>query len=351
MRESLLKLLVDPLAGTPLSLESSVKARDEVFEGLLLAESGESYPIVKSIPRFVQTTDAGQRQTGESFGFKWRQRDIYDAAEPLAFGRDWLCERYGFTDAEEMRNFFGRRKRILDAGCGAGYSTSCWMDKSWRGISEAEWVGADISTGIDVARDRLGSLPGTHFVQADLLHLPFQVNSFDAIFSEGVLHHTPSTELAFRSLVPLLERGGEFLFYIYRKKGPVREFTDDFVRDVIAGCDPKTAWQMLRPLTKLGQALAELNAEVEVPEDIPYLNIKAGRYDVQRLVYWHFAKLYWNDRFTFEQNNHANFDWYHPRYAHRHTEDEIRRWCDESAITITHFNEQESGFTVRGVKN
>ena len=58
------------------------------------------------------------------------------------------------------------------------------------------------------------------------------------------------------------------------------------------------AWALLRPLTKLGKALADLHADIEVPEDIPYLGIKAGRYDVQRLIYWHFAKLYWRDTFT-----------------------------------------------------
>lgn len=107
---------------------------------------------------------------------------------------------------------------------------------------------------------------------------------------------------------------------------------------------------MLRPLTKLGQALAELYAEVEVPEDIPFLGIKAGRYDVQRLIYWHFAKLFWNEAFTLEENNHVNFDWYHPRYAHRQTEEEVRHWCEEAGLSIIHFDVQESGFTVRAIK-
>jgi hypothetical protein len=60
--------------------------------------------------------------------------------------------------------------------------------------------------------------------------------------------------------------------------------------------------------------------------------------------------MYWNDSFTFETNNHVNFDWYHPRYAHRQTESEVRRWTEEAALLIVHFDEQESGFTVRAVK-
>ena len=76
-----------------------------------------------------------------------------------------------------------------------------------------------------------GTIEGTSFVQADVLDLPFRPESFDAIFSEGVLHHTPSTEAAFQALVPLLRPGGELLFYVYRRKAPLREFADDYIRD------------------------------------------------------------------------------------------------------------------------
>jgi hypothetical protein len=147
-----------------------------------------------------------------------------------------------------------------------------------------------------------------------------------------------------------LKPGGQILFYVYRKKSPVREFTDDHIRNLLSSLPPEDAWERLKPLTKLGQALADLKAEVEVEEDIPYLGILAGRYDLQRLIYWHFAKLFWNDTFSFEQNHHINFDWYHPSYAHRHTEAEIRNWCHEANLSIIHFNTQESGFTVRAIK-
>ena len=140
------------------------------------------------------------------------------------------------------------------------------------------------------------------------------------------------------------------MFYVYRKKGPIREFTDDYIRAMISSLEPEEAWNRLKPLTKLGRALAELKTEVEIPEDIPYLGIKAGRYDIQRLIYWHFAKMFWNEALTFEENHHINFDWYHPQYAHRQTEEEVRRWCQEDGLKIIHFNAQESGFTVRAIK-
>jgi arsenite methyltransferase len=351
MHKSILDILVDPISKSALTLTVQDGNDDQVIAGTLLGPNGQSYPIVNGIPRFVLTEDSGQRQTEKSFGFKWQQRDAWYSPEVQAACQPWLIQRYGFESVDEMRNFFAAHERVLDAGCGSGFSSLLWIDPSWRDGGNAQWFGADISEAIDVAQEKLGSIPGAHFVQADILQLPFREQTFDAIFSDGVLHHTPSTERALKSLAPFLAPGGEILFYVYRLKSPVREFTDDYVRDAISGLDPAAAWEALRPLTKLGQALAELHAEVDVPEDIPLLGIKAGRYDVQRLIYWHFAKLYWRDTFNFEENNHVNFDWYHPRYSTRHTEEELRRWCDEAGLKIKHFDDtQESGFSVRAIK-
>jgi hypothetical protein len=107
----------------------------------------------------------------------------------------------------------------------------------------------------------------------------------------------------------------------------------------------------MRSLTVLARKLSDLDVTVELEEDIPLLGIKAGKEDVQRLVYWNFAKLYWNDAATFEENVHANFDWYRPRYAHRQSAEEVHAWCDEAGLRITRFHEQPSGFTVIAAKN
>lgn len=352
MHRALLDILVDPFSKKPLQLEADDHEEDhEILEGWLKGSGGRSYAITNGIPRFLLTADANQEQTGRSFDFKWRQRGTYDSPQVHSRAREWLVRRYGFEDTDRMRIFFGSRKSILDAGCGSGFSSSLWLNPSWRREGKAQWHGVDISGAIDVAKERLGNISGTSFIQGDILQLPFREGSFDTIFSEGVLHHTPSTEAALKSLAPLLEPGGEILFYVYRRKGPMREFADDYIRGIISCLDPEEAWGALRPLTRLGQALSELHAEIEIREDIPFLGIKAGRYDLQRLIYWHLVKLFWNEEHTFDENNHVNFDWYHPRYAHRHTEEEIRRWCDEAGLAIYHFHMEESGFTVRASKD
>ncbi len=345
MRKPLLDLLVDPVSRTKLALHSDSVA-GEITEGKLTSAEGKTYPVVKGIPRFVLTQDADQLQSADSFGFKWQQTTSYDSPAQREHGLQWLIRRQGFGDEHAMRRYFRGRQCILDAGCGSGFSSSIWLEPG-----DSIWVGADISVAVDVAKQRLGHLPNAHFLQGDVLQLPLRDESFDLICSEGVLHHTPSTERALRSLVPLLKPGGEILFYIYRKKAPIREFTDDHIRGLVSAMPPAEAWEALRPLTMLGQALAGLHAEVEVADDIPYLGIKAGRHDVQRLIYWHVAKLFWNDTMSFDENHHINFDWYHPRYAHRHTEEEIRRWCAECGLNIVWFWAEESGFSVRAQRS
>ena len=336
MDAALLDLLADPADGSRLTADGE----------MLRGGSGTEYPVVDGIPRFAGTDDAGQAQTEASFGFKWTKRDSFGSEAMNRELHEWLLERYGFESGEAMRDHFASKGRVLDAGCGAGVAASAWLDDGWSG----EFVGLDISRAIDVARERLGGFPGTNFVQGDVARPPFRPGSFDVVFSEGVLHHTSSTKASFDALVPLLADGGELLIYVYRRKAPIREFTDDYVRERLRDASPEEAWEALRPLTRLGQALAELEVEVDVPDDVPLLEIPAGRYDVQRLVYWHVAKLFWNPNMTFEENNHVNFDWYAPRYAWRHTEDEVRTWYAAAGLEVTRFDVHEAGFTARGVR-
>lgn len=350
MKILLYSLLVDPVYLKPLSLEpQDVTDGGEVITGQLRAEDGTPYQIRHGIPRFVVTEDIGQLQTSETFAFKWRKRDTYDSPAVKSSATRWCVDKSCFDTLQAWAKYFDSRHVILDLGCGSGFSSSLWLDTPyWHG--RAMWVGVDISEAVDVAYERLHHIPNTHFVQADALSLPFPDGCFDTVFSEGVLHHTPSTKTALFSAARVLASGGEIHFYVYRRKGPVREFTDDYIREQIASLSDEEAWDAMRSLTRLGQALAELRTKVVVPEDVPLLGIRPGKHDVQRLIYWNFAKLYWNGAFSFEENVHINFDWYRPRYAHRQSAEEVRAWCAEAGLSIQRFHEQESGFTVRAIK-
>ena len=345
MKAALLDILRAAGSLAPLSLDRPTGDGEDIASGVLRSTDGRQYEVRDGIPRFTATGDAGQAQTRDSFGFKWAKRDTYDSEGSRARMARWLIERYGFPSVDDWAAHFDGKCRVLDVGCGSGLSSGAWLT-SPRWTGRAMWVGVDISTAVDVARARLGTVANTHFVQADALDLPFADATFDAVFSEGVLHHTPSTRAALLSAARVLAPGGEMAFYVYRKKGPAREFVDDYVRQALRGLGEEEAWDVMRGFTRLAQALASVKATVDVPEAVPLLGIAAGPQDVQRFVYWNFAKLYWSDEMTFEENVHVNFDWYRPVYAHRHTAEELRSWCEEAALDPTRFDTQESGYTV-----
>jgi arsenite methyltransferase len=176
------------------------------------------------------------------------------------------------------------------------------------------------------------------------------LGQFDIIFSEGVLHHTDSVEQSIKALSQRLNKGGKFLFYVYVKKAPIREYTDDLIRDFLAPLGNEEAWQALEALTKLGKTLGELNIEIDVEEDIPYLGIEKGRYNLQRLFYYKICKAYYRPDYNIDEMNHINFDWFRPQNCYRHSPEEVQVFCSKAGLVMERLHVSESGITVIAVK-
>jgi SAM-dependent methyltransferase len=259
--------------------------------------------------------------------------------------RQWLFERYCAGDPSRLDAWLeGSGKLIVDAGCGAGFSGLLFFGERLR---RHAYLGVDISDAVTVAGQRFAEagMPGD-FLRSDLVSAPIPAGSVDLIFSEGVLHHTDSTERSFRHLATRLAPGGRFLCYVYAKKAVIREYTDDAIRESIRPLSDEAAWDALEPLTKLGKALGELGVTLDVPEDIPYLGISKGPIDLQRFFYWNICKMFYRSEYSLDEMNHINFDWFRPLNCHRHTPDELRAWCDAAGLEIEHLDVQEAGITV-----
>ena len=286
-----------------------------------------------------------QRQTKDTFGFKWEKRDTYESPAVQAEWRRWLFEKYFDGDQKALSDMLGTdRKKILDAGCGSGGSGLLLFGDY---LNDHDYVGVDISDAVVVAQQRFKErgLSG-RFVQSDLNSIPQDYGPFDMIFSEGVLHHTDSVASAISTLSKRLAVGGRFLFYVYVKKAPVREFTDDFVRDSIAELSDEDAWNALLPLTKLGKVLGDLNIQIDVEEDIPQLGIQKGKHNLQRLFFYKICKAYYRPDYSIDEMNHINFDWFRPSNCYRHTPEEIKSFCEAAGLLIERLHVGESGITV-----
>lgn len=306
---------------------------------------GQHFIIRDGIPRAETLLSDAQAQTEETFAYKWKKRNTFESPPSLARMRAWLYERYGDPARADWLQQLGESPLMLDAGCGAGMSS---LELFGGVLPRLRFLGIDVSSAVDVAARRFAErgLENAAFMQADISNLPLPSASVDIIFSEGVLHHTDSTQYAITQLSRLLRSGGRFLFYVYRKKGPVREFTDDYIRDRLKVMPPQAAWEAMEPLTRLGIALGGLNAQVEVPEAIDLLGIPAGRIDVQRLFYWHVAKAYYHPNLTLDEMNHINYDWYGPANAARQTPEEVRGWCEEAGLAVEREVIEDAGITV-----
>lgn len=320
----------------------------QLAEGSEFSMGDQSFVVRDGLPRSSKLVSAAQAQTRETFGFKWKKVDSFDSPASLARMREWLIERYGDIAAAPWLAEHGEQPLLIDAGCGAGMSG---LELFGALLPRVRYLGVDISEAVDVARQRFaqrGHRCG--FLQADISDLPLRPASVDLIFSEGVLHHTNSTEGALKSLARLLKPGGRFLFYVYKRKGPIREFTDDYIRDRLQSMPPEGAWRAMEPLTRLGISLGELNAEIEIPQPIEVLGIPAGRINVQRLFYWHVAKMFYRPDLSFDEMNHINFDWYAPTNAARQSPEEVRAWCAEAGLTVEREVVEDAGITVRARK-
>jgi arsenite methyltransferase len=313
-------------------------------EGGRIVLRGTPYLRRGGMLRAEALVSATQAQTRESFGFKWQKRETFESAASLERMRGWLLERYGDVVRAPWWRELGPNPVVVDAGCGAAMSSIELFGDALAGV---RYLGVDISAAVDVARARFAErgLPGA-FLQADLTALPLADGSVDLILAEGVLHHADSTERALKELARQLRCGGRFLFYVYRTKGPIREFTDDHLRASLAGLPPEVAWDKLMPLTRLGKLLGDLDVVLDIPEPIDLLGIPAGPISLQRFFYWHVAKAFHHPELDLDELNHINFDWYAPVNAHRQSPAEVQRWCGEAGLVIEREIVEPAGITV-----
>ncbi len=319
---------------------------DHVAEGILKADDGRWFPIMDGVPSFLtgvlqqdlsgfaakhgltlhptqaRAAAAEQAKTNETFSNKWTRFKNY-GLEPQhqEFLYGWFMKKFNLASLDELKAFHAKRKRILECGPGSGFN-SRFMAEQTKG----EVFALDISAAAITTYENTRDLPNCTVVQADLMEAPFPDGHFDFIIADGVLHHTPDTRAAVEALYAKLQPGGQFFFYVYKKMGASRYFTDQHIRDSFMPMSPEECYAACEGLTELGRELSRLNAKITLEKSIPVLGIPAGTHDVQRLIYYNWVKCFWNEAFDYETNNMVNFDWYHPHNAWQHTQPEVEGW-------------------------
>jgi uncharacterized protein YbaR (Trm112 family)/SAM-dependent methyltransferase len=357
MKLRLLDLLVCPVDRTPLELiaweSSTVKLSadaidrvkrlglnpelftTEVVTGVLINRSRKVfYPIHQGIPRMLVFPTGVARHFAEKYatriaselpGFTLQQEESMPGEETVlrTFSSEWVNydwdeESYWNLSPEaiystmssllDLRHKPIRNKLVLEVGIGIG-GIADYMARQ----EEAEVVGVDLSYAVDPAYRHFGGNPFFHIVQASAFAPPFRQNSFDLVYSHGVLHHTFSTRTAFQRICMLPKRGGRLYVWVYSPRDEERTLErrmlmkmERLIRPVMWRLQGKSQTLALLPIVPLYLVRQNLFRDRHKPGYI--------RYRLREAL--HAAR----DRFT-------------PRYVHRHTEEEVSAWFLEAGYS------------------
>lgn len=134
-------------------------------------------------------------------------REFFDAVERHRYHEyaPWMPEVMGFD------KFAGAR--LLEVGCGMG------TDLLQFARGGAKVTGVDLtSRSIEISRQHLAVCDERgDFAISDAETLPFADESFDVVYSNGVLHHTSDTVGAVRELHRVLRPGGLARVMLYHR--------------------------------------------------------------------------------------------------------------------------------------
>lgn len=155
------------------------------------------------------------------------------------------------------------KKTLLDVGCGGGRYTA-----AWKSLGAGEAVGVDISAiNIADAQRRVSDagMKGVRYELGDVLQLPYPENSFDIVFSNGVLHHTRDWNKGIAELLRVLKPGGLGWLYLIENPGGLFWDSIEILRAVMRNEQHHTARTALQMVGVPGNRIFYMLDHVMVP--------------------------------------------------------------------------------------
>ena len=169
----------------------------------LISETGEKFPVVNGIPRFVP-----QDNYASAFGLQWKNfaKTQLDSFNGTKISQERLERCLGFP-IEQLKG-----KNLLEVGSGAGRFTELFV----KGGAHVHTV--DLSVAVEVNKENIGQADNYKIAQASVYELPFAKESFDVVICLGVIQHTPSSEKTIEALWQMVKPGGLLVIdhYIWR---------------------------------------------------------------------------------------------------------------------------------------
>jgi SAM-dependent methyltransferase len=133
-------------------------------------------------------------------------REFFERVEAHRYEKEWhIPAAADFTNTDGLK--------VLEIGCGLG------TDGAQFAKAGAHYTGVDLTeAAIDLARKRfeLFGLQG-NFQVVDAEQLTFPDESFDLVYSHGVLHHTPDINASVHEIHRVIRPGGRAIVMLYHR--------------------------------------------------------------------------------------------------------------------------------------
>jgi len=153
--------------------------------------------------------EPSERSTSDLYSELWKEFDDHTLVE----------ESYQLLTCRLPKSIIDEcivGKTVLDMGCGSGRYSIALAKAGAKQV-----VGVDVQAkSFKAASDwcQRKCLP-VEFQEAHVLSLPFENESFDFVFCNGVIHHSESIEQGIRELKRVLKKSGRAFLYLYAAGG------------------------------------------------------------------------------------------------------------------------------------
>jgi len=201
-------------------------------------------------------------------------RQYFDEIEDFRYSVE--SEVFSFA---QFARFHGQK--VLEVGVGAGTDFIQWVRSGTKAY------GVDLTEeSVEHVRNRLRvyGLSAEEVRVADAEDLPYTDNTFDLVYSWGVIHHTPDTIKALREIIRVTRIGGTIKIMVYNRRS-LNAFYQYLRFGLLAGRPFRSiSWVLYHNMESVGTkafAIGEMKGILgDYPVRIKDICARATKYDL-----------------------------------------------------------------------
>jgi len=213
------------------------------------------------------------------------------------YSSEWINDE-PFSNIVDFDSMEG--KRVLEIGCGLGFNTEQFSSHGASIVSIDQTM-----TAAQITQKRLSlrKLSGTTVI-ANAEQLPFKEKSFDFVWSWGVIHHTPKTDVVVDEIERILDINGKTKIMVYHRFSLFHWYNIMFVNGILKGKLLKLSPQELRSYCSDNHCpLAQyFNKKTLRKYFNKFKNVRFNAYESREMFLSHFTWLSLFKRVSFVEN-------------------------------------------------